>query len=158
MDIYPPAKQRLALLKFVEALGCWDRALRRDECSDWRIIGNLGHIHAVPGTLDRPDAEGFLIYFRGAAGFEEPTTSQAWTWAKKALEPFCTVTQDGDQEGTLFLDRPPAPDEAKAIREKLSIRKRTEYTDEALDRKREQMSKMSERLARKPASGESPGG
>jgi hypothetical protein len=136
-DIYPASRQREALLKLVEALGCWDRALKRDECGDPRIVGKLGHIYAVPGTLDRPKAEGFLIYFRGAPEYEEPTDSQAWTWAKKLLEPFCQVTQDGDTEGILFLDRLPTKKEAEAIRDKLVIRKRVEYDEETLARKRE---------------------
>jgi hypothetical protein len=52
-DRYPPAMQRPALLKLAEALGCRDNALRRDECGDWRIVGRLGHIYAIPGPLDR---------------------------------------------------------------------------------------------------------
>ena len=63
---------REALIKLVEALGCWDRALRRDECGDWAVFGKLGHIYAVPGTLDQPKTEGFLIYFRGASGSQQP--------------------------------------------------------------------------------------
>ena len=61
---------REALIKLVEALGCWDRALRRDECGDWAVFGKHGHIYAVSGTLDRPKTEGFQIYFRGAGEFE----------------------------------------------------------------------------------------
>jgi hypothetical protein len=136
-DTYPPARQREALLKLVEALGCWDRALRRDECGDWAVFGKLGHIYAIPGTLNRPNTEGFQIYFRGAPEFEEPSNSQAWTWAKKLLDPFCEVTQDGDTEGILFLDRLPTPAEAEVIRDKLTIRKRVEYDEETLARKRE---------------------
>ena len=63
---------RETLVKLVEALGCWDRALRRDVCGDWAIFGKHGHIYAVPGTLDRPKTEGFQIYFRGAEEFGEP--------------------------------------------------------------------------------------
>jgi hypothetical protein len=151
VDIYPPPRQREALLKLIEALGCWDRALKRDECGDWRVVGKLGHIYAIPGTLDRPEVEGFQIYFRGAPEFAEPTSSQAWTWAKKALA-FCEVINDGDDEGMLFLDRLPTPEETEAIRDKLGIRKRTEYGEEVLARKREWASKASESLGRKLAS------
>ena len=129
---------REALIKLVEALGCWDRALRRDECGDWAVFGKLGHIYAVPGTLDRKGCEGFQIYFRGAEEFGEPTSSQAWTWAKKALS-FCQVTSDGDTEGFLFMDRLPTKDEAEIIRDKLVIRKRTEYSDDVLAQKRTAM-------------------
>jgi hypothetical protein len=45
----------------------------------------------------------------------------AWTWAKKQLG-FCRVTQDGDDEGILRLDRLPWPDEASEIRALLGIR------------------------------------
>jgi hypothetical protein len=124
---------RETLVKLVEALGCWDKALRRDECGDWAVFGKHGHIYAVSGTLDRPKTEGFQIYFRGAGEFE--ARPHAWTWAKKALS-FCQVTNDGDTEGMLFLDRLPDAVEAGIIRDKLVIRKRTEYSEEVLARKR----------------------
>jgi hypothetical protein len=136
VDIYPPAKQREALLKLVEALGCRDACLRRDECGDWRIVGRFGHIYAIPGTVDRPGVEGFQIYFRGAAEFEEPPKgSKAWAFAKKAM-PFCELTNDGDDEGMLFLDRLPAPEEAEIIRDKLHIAKKREVSAGELERLR----------------------
>lgn len=139
-DIYPPTVQRPALLKLVEALGCRDAALRRDECGDWRINGKFGHIYAVPGIPwgGMEKTEGFQLYFRGAAEFEEPSTSKAWTWAKKSLEPFCRVTQDGEEEGMLFLDRLPTPNEAEIIRDKLCIAKKRELGEEELARLRRQ--------------------
>jgi hypothetical protein len=70
MDIYSPNMQREALLKFAEALGSRRSALMRDECGDWRIEGNRGHIYAVPGALDQPHTPGFQIYF-GGAGVEK---------------------------------------------------------------------------------------
>ena len=60
-DIYPPTRQREALRKLAEAVGCRDVALRRDEVGDWRVVGKLGHIYAIPGTLDRKGVEGFQI-------------------------------------------------------------------------------------------------
>ena len=39
MDMFPPTAQRPALLTLVEALGCRDNALRRDECGDWATEG-----------------------------------------------------------------------------------------------------------------------
>jgi hypothetical protein len=127
MDKYPPTVQRPALLKLVEALGCRDVALRRDECGDWRVNGTFGHIWAVP--------EGFQLYYRGAPEFEEPSTSKGWTWAKKELS-FCRVTQDGDEEGMLILDRLPTPPEAEIIRDKLRIAKKRELSEEELTRLR----------------------
>jgi hypothetical protein len=138
-DIYPPARQRKALVRLVQALGSWDRALQRDECGDPRLIGKYGHIYAVLGTLDRPHVEGFQIYFRGAEEFEEPPPkSTAWAHAKKAMA-FTTATHDGDAEGVLFLDRLPTAAEAEIIRHKLGIRKRVEYDEETLARKRAAM-------------------
>ena len=125
---------REALIKLVEALGCWDRALRRDECGDWAVFGKLGYIYAVPGTLDRPKTNGFQIYFRGAEEFGEISTL-AWTWAKKALS-FCQVTSDGDTEGFLFMDRLPTAAESEIIRDKLGIRKKREISDDERERLR----------------------
>jgi hypothetical protein len=135
MDIHPPAKQRHALLKLAEALDCRDNALRRDECGDWRISGKLGHIYAVPGTLDRPNAK------------EPPLGSKAWSYCKKALKPFCDVTNDGGDEGMLFLDRLPTPEEAEIIRDKLGVAKKREMSDAELER----LKSMGRRFKRRPS-------
>ena len=123
------ARPREKLLAFAEALGCRDAALRRDECGDWRIKGRFGHVYAAP--------EGFQIYFRGADEFEEPKSSQGWTYAKRAMA-FAKVMQDGDAEGILLLDRLPTSDEAEIIRGKLQIAKKRELSDEELARLRRQ--------------------
>lgn len=47
----------------------------------------------------------------------------AWTYAKRAFH-FAELTQDGEAEGILFLNRLPKPSEAVAIRKVLGIRKR----------------------------------
>jgi hypothetical protein len=136
-DIYPPAVQRPALLKLVEALGCREAALRRDECGDWRINGKYGYIYAVPGIPwgGMEKTEGFQIYYRGAEEFGEPSTTRGWTFAKEALS-FCRVTQDGDSEGLLFLGRLPTPEEAEIIRDKLWIAKKREVSEGELARLR----------------------
>jgi hypothetical protein len=154
-DKYPPTVQRPALVKLVEALGCRDAALRRDECGDWRINGKYGYIYAVPGIPwgGMEKTEGFQIYFRGAAEFEEPSTSRGWTFAKEAM-PFAKVTQDGDMEGLLFLDRLPTAAEAEIIRDKLWIAKKAEYSEEVMAQKREAMSKASAKRGRRPGSGD----
>jgi len=100
----------------VKSLGCWDRAYRRDECGDWRIEGKQGHIYAHP--------EGFYLYCSSGS-------VRAWGFAKKALA-FCTVTQDGDDEGFLRLTRLPTPAEAEIIRDKLGIRKKKELSEDHL--------------------------
>jgi hypothetical protein len=136
VDIYPPPKQREALLRLVEALGCRDACLRRDECDDWAVFGRLGHIYAIPGTLDRGDCEGFQIYCRCAPEFEEPPPkSTAWAHCKKAMS-FCEVINDGDWEGMLFLDRLPTAAEAEIIRDKLGIPKKREISDVERERLR----------------------
>jgi hypothetical protein len=136
-DKYPPAVQRPALVKLVEALGCREAALRRDECGDWRINGKYGYIYAVPGIPwdGMEKTEGFQIYYRGAEEFGEPTTTRGWTFAKEAM-PFAKVTQDGDAEGMLFLDRLPTREEGEIIRDKLWIAKRREVSEGELARLR----------------------
>jgi hypothetical protein len=128
-DVYPPVVQRPALLKLAEALLSRDNALRRDECSDWRINGKRGHIYAIPGTLDRPHTPGFQIYI-GCESVRE------WSYAKKALAPFTDPTNDGDEEGMLFLDHLPSPNEAEIIRRYVGIAKKREVSPEELDRLR----------------------
>jgi hypothetical protein len=144
-DIYPPAKQREALLKFAEALGCRDNALRRDECSDWAIFGKRGHIYGVPGSLDRPATPGFQILVMG-------WTARGWNLAKETLKPFADLTNDGDDEGAFFLDRLPTPAEAEAIRHYLGIAKKAEYSDEVLAQKREAALKARQQIGQKTPS------
>ena len=119
----------------------------------------MRYIYAVPGMTIHglPPGEGFQIYFRGAPPFEEPTTSKAWTYAKAALS-FCTVTQDGDMEGFLFLRRLPTPKEAEIIRDKVWIAKKAEYSEDVLAQKREGMQKAREKLVRRPDGGGLPDG
>jgi hypothetical protein len=71
-DAFPPTRQRPALLELVKALGCRDKALRRDECGDWRVEGRSGHIYAVPGSLDRPSTRGFQIFIAGSTENSRP--------------------------------------------------------------------------------------
>jgi hypothetical protein len=65
-------------------------------------------------------------------------TAQRWKKAKRVLPG--TVTQDGDDEGIVRLDRLPTPAEAETIRDLIGIRKRRSMTTEAwasLERARE---------------------
>jgi hypothetical protein len=138
-DRYPPSVQRPALLKLVEALGSRPAALRRDECGDWRVMGRLGHIYAVP--------EGFQICFRGAPEFEEPPPgSKAWGFAKTAMQPFVIVTQDGDSEGVMAMSRLPTEGEAEIIRAKLGIAKKREISDS----ERARLAEMGQRYLWRP--------
>jgi hypothetical protein len=130
-DIYPPTMQRPALLELVKALGARDNSLRRDDCGDWAIFGKHGHIYAVPGSLDRPKTPGFQIMVVG-----EFSSGRWWGAAKRALAPFAGLTNDGDDEGALFLDRLPTPDEAETIRHYVGIAKKRILSEAELDRLR----------------------
>jgi hypothetical protein len=76
MEIYPPTAQRPKLLAFAEA--CCTRAdkLRRDECGDWAIFGNNGHIYAVP--------EGFQLMI-GCDPEPRWSSAKGWESAKRRL-------------------------------------------------------------------------
>jgi hypothetical protein len=139
-DIFPPAKQRPALLLLVKALGCRDNALRRDECGDWRIEGRSGQIYAIPGALDRPETQGFQIYVAGSARW--------WTNAKAALTAFADLTNDCDDEGMHFLDRLPTPDEAALLRHFVGIAKRRVLSEE----ERARLSGLGHRFGKRPDS------
>ena len=107
-------KQHLGAM--LTALDVSPRALERP-IGDWQIAGNSGHIMT--------DGRGFLLYVSTS---ESP---RRWTGIKKRLG-FCRLTQDGDDEGCLYLERLPKADEAVLIREAIGIRKRRHLTPEAL--------------------------
>ena len=130
MGVYPPIKQREALLKFAKALGCRDNALRRDENGDWRVNGTKGHVYAVPGTLDERKVEGFQMFVIGCQ------TSRQWTAVKAAMKGFASLTNDGDDEGALFMGRLPSPNEAETIRRYCGVAKKRELGEEELARLR----------------------
>jgi hypothetical protein len=117
-DIFPPSRQRPALLAFAAALNSSPMALRRDECLDWRICGSSGHVYAVPG--------GFQFWC-------STRSKRAWSAATGALS-FAELTQDGDDEGVHFLDRLPTQSEGEALRRYLGIAKRREVSAETLAR------------------------
>jgi len=146
MDIYPASAQRQALLKLMPALGCSDSALRRDDCGDPRIEGKQGHVYAVPGSTEEPKRPGFMICVLAETSdgrtFER-WTSQGWTYAKRALA-FAKLTNDGDDEGSLFLDRMPSKAEAEVIRRYCGIRKRIDLSDESLTQLRERGRRLAE--------------
>jgi hypothetical protein len=123
MDNYPPAVQRQVLLELAEALGSRKAALHRDECEDWRISGSHGHVYAVPGIAGEPKP-GFHFFVLNWKGL-------GWANAKLALS-FAKLTNDGEDEGSVFLDRLPTPEEAAALRHYCGIHKKAEYSGEAL--------------------------
>jgi hypothetical protein len=111
--------QQKALLA---ALGAQDRALRRDECGAWAISGKHGSISTWG------DGETWVV-------FVGCRSAQHWTWTKKKLS-FCSVTQDGDNEGCLRLHQLPTPEQASVIRDVLGIRKRQEICEATRERLR----------------------
>jgi hypothetical protein len=114
-------QQRLLLT----ALNAWDRALRRDECSAWCITGKHGSIHTWG------DGKTWVLWVGCRSALH-------WTWIKKRLG-FCTVEQDGDDEGCLRLHELPTVEQAEEIRRALGLRKRVEISPEELERKRAQV-------------------
>jgi hypothetical protein len=109
---------RAHLEPFLAAVDASPTALERPNCRGWvgdyQISGKHGHVLADP--------PGFLVYVTG--------TAQRWKKAKRVLPGM--VTQDGDDEGIVRLDRLPTPAEAEAIRDLIGIRKRRHMTAEAL--------------------------
>jgi hypothetical protein len=103
-------------LKLLVALGARECALRLDECECWRIGGNRGHIYTWG------DDQSWVMYCRCRS-------SKAWAFAKRRLAGYAKVTQDGDDEGCLRLDRLPTADEAATIRDLLGIPKRVAISD-----------------------------
>jgi len=76
------AQQKMLL----SALAAWDRALHHDECGTWCISGTRGTVH----TWD--DGKSWVL-------FVACRSVRHWTAAKTRLS-FCTVMQDGDDEGS----------------------------------------------------------
>ena len=114
--------------KHLERPGC------RGWVGDYQITGKTGHVLA--------DDAGYLLYVtidesnrdRGATpATEREPSSRPWKNAKAKLA-FCRMTQDGDLEGCLHLDRLPTAEEAVVIREVLGIRKRRLMTADALSK------------------------
>jgi hypothetical protein len=137
LETFNSVRQRAALIDFAKALGSRDNALRRDECGDPRINGHRGHIYAAP--------EGFMLAVMG-------WSVQGWNKAKRALA-FAKVSQDGDDEGILILDRLPTKTEAEAIRHYLGVAKRKEIGPEQLKTLQERARKWSKNRLSVPALG-----
>jgi hypothetical protein len=113
----PQRDDRATLLVLVTALDASPRSLRRDECGDYAIKGKSGHVYV--------DGDGYLLVV---------TTSESprrWTGVKKCLS-FCRVTQHGDDEGSLHLDRLPVPHEAGLIRDAFGVKRKRRLSPEAL--------------------------
>jgi hypothetical protein len=84
------------------------------------IWGSNGHTYAVP--------EGFQLMIGCDFDNARWTSARGWESAKKRLG-FGAVTQDGDCEGSIILDRLPSKSEAAEIRDILGIPKRIELSE-----------------------------
>jgi hypothetical protein len=111
----------VGLLRLLEALDASSVVLRRDMWRDeYAIRGRRGHIY--------PDGTGYLLYVTMEERGDQQPSAKRWNLAKQRLS-FCWVTQDGDWEGCLHLDRLPTPDEAATIRDVLRIRRRRQLSE-----------------------------
>jgi hypothetical protein len=124
-----PNREKLQIL--LAALDASPVTFRRDlhrgegHKGDYGIQGKWGHIYI--------NGAGFLLCV--TAKDERDQSPRRWTSIKRRLE-FCRITQDGDDEGCLHLDRLPTFAQASLIRQALGIRKRrtlTEYGRAQLD-------------------------
>jgi hypothetical protein len=128
---------RERLVALLNALDASQTTLQRDlvryegRVGDWGIRGKYGHVY--------PDGAGYLLYVTikektGPDGIDREPSPRLWKAAKANLS-FCRVTQDGDWEGCLYLDRLPIAAEAEAIRDTLGIRKRRHLSAEEKERR-----------------------
>jgi hypothetical protein len=99
-------QDRVALSSMLVSLNGAKNALRRDQCGDWTIRGSRGHVRAC--------GKRFSVYVT-------TQSARAWTFAKRALD-FCQLSQDGDDEGILTLDRLPSSAEAEIMRQYIGLR------------------------------------
>jgi hypothetical protein len=130
--------ERSKLETLLNALDASPRALRKDGCGDWTIRGKTGQIFA--------DGDGWLIVV------ETDESSRRWTFIKRRLS-FCRITQDGDDEGCLHLDRLPTRAEADLIREAINVKRKRHYTPEQLADKAA-LAAGSSRTTRSPSNGQ----
>jgi hypothetical protein len=138
---------RASLKALLGALDASEVALQRNlvrgegRVGGWAIYGKLGHVYS--------DGDGYLLCV--VEDDEREQSARRWSNVKARLvSELCRLTQDGDDEGCLHLDRLPAPHEVAVIREALGIRKRRIVTDDA----RRQLEAA--RKAAKPASNGQP--
>jgi hypothetical protein len=116
-------RDKAQLVELLDALRALPSRLHRDECGAWIISGRAGCYVST-------DGDGWLLVITP----ERELSKLAWAWVKKRLA-FAAVTQDGDGEGCLRLDRLPTAAEAEEVRDVLGIWKA--YSPEELARRRE---------------------
>jgi hypothetical protein len=127
-DVYRPKEQKAALVAFADAIGAKQK-FGQDEAGNPRIEGKRGRIYVQPSTCDPGKSPRFQIYF---------TTGHAtgWRFAREAMSQFAKITNNGDDEGILVMERLPSPQEGEVIRDKLEIFKRRYISEETRARLR----------------------
>lgn len=88
--------------------------MRLDVYGDWNVVGKKGKIFT----------DGQLWYL-----YVSPENSRVWNNIKKKLA-FMDLSQDGEDEGILKLERMPSESEAKVVRKVLGMRISTILTEE----------------------------
>ena len=126
-DFVPERDERASLKALLAALDASEVALKRDlvrsegRSGDWAIYGRIGHAYH--------DGDGYLLCV--VADDERDQSARRWTNVKARLAGICRLTQDGEDEGCLYLDRLPATHEADLIREALGIKRKRQLSAEA---------------------------
>lgn len=116
-DLDDKAADRAKLAAFAAAIGASKTSLKRDACGDWTITGLIGDV----------STNGSEVYAHLSC-----TSARAWTSAKSRLS-FATITQDGDTEGVVRVDRPLTSDQAETLRTTIRIRKARAMDEAALE-------------------------
>ena len=111
---------KVSLIDFVDAIDTRHKLIKYDECYNWRIQGTSGHVYAIP--------EHGVFYICVETG-----SPRAWGAAKKFMA-FCTISQDGDDEGVFRLNRLPTTLEGNMIRRVVGLPKRRRISPETKER------------------------
>lgn len=108
------SEDKKLLMKLSDCLETSYQRIHLDECGDWNIYGSKGKIFT--------DAKLWYVYFSCGS-------KRGWNNLKARLK-FMEVSQDGDAEGILKLERMPTEKEAEKLRKDIGLRKRTILTEE----------------------------
>lgn len=103
----------------------------RNECGDSNLFGKKGKVF-----VDSPKYPFWYIFI---------SETRQWNQIKKRLS-FMIVSQDGDNEGILKLDRFPTKTEASVIRKIVGLRKKKELSPKHLQILMESGKKSLEKL------------
>lgn len=127
-DVYRPKAQKAALLRFATAIGA-RRRLGEDEAGNPRIEGKFGRAYVQPTTTEAGREPVFQLYLEGGA--------KRVKFALAALD-FAKVRNKGDEDMLVELALSDVtPERGEIIRDKLALRKRFEFDEATLLRKRE---------------------